>query len=96
MMSYRWIGLGAALSFTLPCHAAVSRGELLASTCFGCHNESGSGKIPKMGKRTGHIIEEMDEFRSEEDEGTIMGRIARGYTEDEIRLMAEFLGGASK
>jgi sulfide dehydrogenase cytochrome subunit len=85
-----------AIAAFLPCQAQpISRGEILASQCFSCHRSEGGTfqKIPRIGTEAEHIIEEMSEFKSGEHEGTLMGRIARGYTDEEIRLIADFLGG---
>lgn len=76
---------------------AVSAGgtataSMLANTCNGCHGMNGnsagpaSPSIAQMEQEA--FVEAMKAFRSGDTYGTIMGRIAKGYTDEEIELMA--------
>lgn len=64
------------------------RGEALAANCFACHGPGGEspGTMPSLDEPD-EVGEEMLEFRSGEEDATIMGRIAKGYTKEEIRLL---------
>jgi cytochrome c553 len=66
---------------------------LAAQGCLGCHGPNGAGQVPIPGI-TGRPAAEtealMKAFRANERPGTIMGRIARGYTDAEIAAMAAF------
>ncbi|MEY6431963.1 c-type cytochrome [Thioalkalicoccus limnaeus] len=66
----------------------------LAMTCAGCHGTDGASVGPASptigGMYRGYFIEIMEGFRSGEIYSTVMGRIARGYTDDEIELMADY------
>jgi sulfide dehydrogenase cytochrome subunit len=68
--------------------------RMLAMTCAGCHGIEGSSVGPAAPTITGmhadYFIDVMEGFASDEIYSTIMGRIARGYTEEEIELMAEY------
>lgn len=68
--------------------------SMLAYTCAGCHGTHGSSWGPATptiaGMSEDHFIESMRAFREQERPATIMDRIARGYTEEEVRLMAAF------
>ncbi len=69
-----------------------SDGRLLASNCFNCHGTDGnasSGFDSLAGESVSEIISEMQEMQVE-DEG-IMSVHARGFTDEEIRLIAEYL-----
>ena len=71
----------------------------LANSCAGCHGTDGHspGAIPSIGGKSSAFIETaMKEFRSGERHGTVMGRHARAYTDEEIRLIAEFFGGEAQ
>jgi len=68
--------------------------EMLAGTCNGCHGMNGnsvgpaSPSIAQMEKVA--FVDTMKAFRSDDMYGTIMGRIAKGYTDEEIELMAGY------
>lgn len=69
------------------------RAELLSSFCITCHGQDGKGanKIPRLKTLTIDDIEQsMFGFQTGEERSTIMGRIAEGFTEEEITLMARY------
>jgi sulfide dehydrogenase cytochrome subunit len=65
---------------------------LLAGGCQGCHGVAGAGAygIPAIHhtKSRAEFTAAMLAFRANERPGTVMGRIARGYTEAEIAALA--------
>ncbi len=66
----------------------------LAMTCAGCHGVGGTSVGPASpiisAMYPDYFIEIMEGFRDGEIYSTIMGRIAKGYTDEEIELMAEY------
>ena len=66
---------------------------MLANTCAGCHGTNGSSVGPASPTIAGispdYFIETMEAYQSGERPSTIMGRIAKGYSEKEIELMAD-------
>ena len=71
----------------------LSRAAMLSASCEGCHGTHGRspGAIPPIaGKPADYLREAMEGFRSGDKEGTVMGRHVKGYTEEEIRLIAEY------
>jgi sulfide dehydrogenase cytochrome subunit len=70
---------------------------MLANTCAGCHGTNGASVGPASPTISGlsedYFIETMQGFASGEIPATIMGRIAKGYTEGEIEQMAKFYAG---
>ena len=64
-----------------------------AAACTGCHGPAALGNtIPSLdGRAAGEIVAQMHAFRSGERKATVMDRIARGFTEDETRAIAEWL-----
>ena len=75
------------------------RGALLAATCRGCHHDGPTteGAIPGFeGLGADQIVQKLSAYRSGELDATLMNRIARGYTENEIRLLGDSLGSSSE
>jgi sulfide dehydrogenase cytochrome subunit len=74
--------------------AETATAVMLANTCAGCHGTNGSSVGPSSptiaGMSRDYFIESMDEYKSGKRPSTIMTRIAKGYTEKEIELMADF------
>ena len=67
-----------------------------ASSCSGCHPASASAdtKVPPVhGRDSAEIIAAMEAFRSGQRSSTVMGRIAKGFSDDEIRAIAAWLAG---
>lgn len=68
--------------------------SMLANTCAGCHGTNGSSVGPASPTIAGisrdYFIETMEAYKAAERPSTIMSRIAKGYTEKEIELMADF------
>lgn len=80
--------------------AAVAEGmtgasaSMLANTCAGCHGSNGASQGPATptiaGLSKDYFVEVMQGYASGAIPSTIMGRIAKGYSEEESMLMAEF------
>lgn len=71
------------------------RGAALAFSCAACHsNAASAGGIPSLeGRDAAFIAEALREFKSGARYATVMGRIAKGYEDDEIKAIAAYLGG---
>jgi sulfide dehydrogenase cytochrome subunit len=69
----------------------------LAENCAGCHGtDGGSGgpAAPSIGGMNGeYFIELMKGYKNDEVYGTIMNRLAKGYSDEEIALMGTFFAG---
>lgn len=73
--------------------AEPTPGRLLASNCFQCHGTNGNpvGGFDRLaGKSASKIYEEMLEFQSGKEGAGIMTLHARGYTDKQLRLIADF------
>lgn len=88
-----------ALLFGCVCFAstafAAASAQMLANNCVGCHGPDGNSLGPAIpsiaGKNKNNFVDVMDRFKSEPGRySTIMGRIARGYDNREIELLAEY------
>nr|WP_323696800.1 cytochrome c4 [Thiorhodovibrio litoralis] len=89
--------IGAALALGLGSGAALAEtatSDMLANTCAGCHGTYGNSQGPATPTIAAMdpivFVETMQYFRDDETYSTIMGRIARGYTDEELEKMAEY------
>ena len=87
----------------LASHAAsaqtISRGEVIASTCFTCHGTHGvsPSTIPSIDYIPAErMIETLKAYKSGQRYSTIMGRHASAYTDEEIVEAANFLASLQK
>lgn len=75
-------------------HAEIPSSEALAYTCAGCHGTNGVSQGPATPSLAGiskdYMIESMEEYKSGDRPSTIMTRIAKGYSQEEIVAMSEF------
>jgi cytochrome subunit of sulfide dehydrogenase len=65
-----------------------------AAACSGCHatNAAAETPVPKIsGRSADETVKLMAEFRSGEKPSTVMGRVAKGFTDDEMRPIAAWL-----
>ncbi len=62
-----------------------------AAACSGCHPVSRAIETPftpLVGRNPTEIVTAIQEFRSGQRPGTVMDRIAKGFTDDEIKTIA--------
>ncbi|MDM8568362.1 hypothetical protein QUF50_02375 [Thiotrichales bacterium HSG1] len=94
-MSYKhYIILTIGLLLNLSAHASNPQIHMLVDTCIACHGINGSS----VGSATPNIanmreklfIKAMQDMQSGERPSTVMGVIAKGYTTNEIKLMAQY------
>jgi sulfide dehydrogenase cytochrome subunit len=67
-------------------------GAMMAMSCAACHGTDGAspGVMPSLvGQSRAFINNRMVAFRSGKRPSTVMGRIAKGYTDDEIAAIAK-------
>ena len=84
-----------ALSLALAAPAAAqSAAPAGASSCSGCHDAKiASPSVPPLkGRPAAEIVSAMEAFRTGSREATVMTRIAKGFTDDETRAIAAWLG----
>lgn len=63
----------------------------LAATCANCHGTAGvaKGEMKSLaGRKDEEILKLLAEFRSGARAATVMDQIAKGYTEEQLRLIA--------
>jgi cytochrome subunit of sulfide dehydrogenase len=86
----------AATAQTLGPQRIPPSGEMLGRNCLVCHGQSaaGEGSVPALRLLTAEqIVAAMGDFRSGKRLGTIMNRIAEGYSPDEDQRVAHYLAG---
>lgn len=74
--------------------AAASLPPPGAAACSGCHavHEPASSAIPRIyGRDANEIVSVMASFRDGSRTSTVMGRIAKGFSDDELRPIAAWL-----
>jgi sulfide dehydrogenase cytochrome subunit len=87
--------LAAALLLTAAAQAeGIRTASMLANTCAGCHGTNGASAgiyMPTIaGLDKGYLYSVMSDFKNGLRPSTIMGRIMRGYTEQEIQAIASW------
>jgi sulfide dehydrogenase cytochrome subunit len=61
-----------------------------ASSCLGCHAAADSAVIPLSSLKAEQIETAMQAFRSGTRASTVMDRIAKGFTDEEVRAIAQW------
>lgn len=71
-----------------------SQAAMLSNTCAGCHGTNGASVGPSMpviaGQPEAYLLDAMQKFKTGERPSSIMGRLTKAYSDDEIKLMVEF------
>ena len=65
-----------------------------ATACSGCHATSAAAEtpVPRInGRAADETVSAMADFRSGAKPSTVMGRIAKGFTDDETKAIAAWL-----
>jgi len=89
-------GMAAAAACLVACGGAAAQGgpaPLAAQGCLGCHGPGAAGQPPIpgiAGRPAAETDAAMQAFRANQRPGTIMGRIARGYTDAEIAAVSAY------
>ncbi|WP_368904402.1 cytochrome c [Taklimakanibacter lacteus] len=89
--SYRGIshGMIVVALLAVPIQAAAQPSS--AAACSGCHAPVNDGPVPGLiGRPAGEIVTAMAAFRAGERTATVMDRIAKGYSDEEINAIAQW------
>ncbi len=96
-MNITRVGTGLVVVFAMAglatAHAAPPAGQLLASQCAQCHgtNGNGPGFDELAGKSASELYGDLREMKAGAVIESIMDRQARGYTDTQLRLIADYL-----
>ena len=84
----------AALAVSASAFAAPPTPGMLSNACAGCHGAHGASAGPSMPSLANQskeaIVVAMKKFKSGERSGSIMGRLAKGYSDEDFAAMGEF------
>ena len=79
--------------FVLPVSAIEVSAKGIAFSCYGCHGSDGSSEKPGLLKA--QPVDELEKkllnFKYDRTYSTIMGRITKGYTDTELKAVAQYL-----
>lgn len=74
--------------------AAPPTAEMLAYACAGCHGTNGGSAgltMPSLASQSkASIVDAMKKFKSGDRPSSVMGRLAKGYTDADFAAMGEF------
>jgi cytochrome subunit of sulfide dehydrogenase len=91
--------LGAAVLWPLAASAQDADPRLIALSCAGCHGPEGHspGAVPSInGRSAASLAEALRSFRADQRPSTVMGRIAKGYSDAEIEAVARDIAASWK
>jgi cytochrome subunit of sulfide dehydrogenase len=83
------------LASILPAAAVAADAPPGATSCSGCHsaNATDTSTPPRLiGRDPEKMVAALQEFRSGQRAATIMDRVVKGFTPDEIRAIAAWYG----
>lgn len=94
------VGMAVILSVALPLPvqaadlARQTSAAAMADTCAGCHGTRGRlgtvEFVPLAGLPEQEFLKAMRDFRSGRRTATLMGHVARGFSDDELEAMAKY------
>jgi len=81
-----------------PAHAQDSNyARSLAANCFACHGTDGRsvGGVPPSiaGQSKDYMLQVMKDFKANKRPATVMNQQARGYTDEQLELIAGYFAG---
>ncbi len=89
----RYSGLAACLLTSPLALGAGASGQAIGFTCAGCHGTDGDsqGSAPSLKGEDAETLKEMlMDYKTDKDEGTVMNRIAKGYSDEEIAAVSDY------
>ncbi len=94
--------LALALSATLPATAAdtIQPGPRLAASCAGCHGTNGATQgnalPPLAGQPKDQLLAALKDFKAGKRPATIMTQLAKGYTDEQLEIIAAYFAAQKK
>jgi cytochrome c553 len=85
-------GLVAAGACAQDANADARAARYLAANCANCHGTTGQsqGALPSLaGQQKSFIVDQMKAFREGKRAATIMHQLSKGYTDQQIELIAD-------
>lgn len=81
----------ASVSAGAPVLAGAADTQNLASGCSGCHGLAGNGydSLPAIaGRSPDEFMQSMLDFKADRRQDTVMNRIAKGFSDEELMRLA--------
>lgn len=93
--------LAALLAGAAPASQAQDAlaGRSLAATCANCHGTNGHSRgevVSLAGLPAADIVQAFAEFRAGKRSATIMHQLSKGYTDEQVRLIAAYFAAQPK
>ncbi len=79
--------------------ASPTLGRNLAAQCANCHGTSGKSvaEVPSLASQAAAVIvQKMKDYRDGKLPASIMHQLAKGYTDEQVVLMADFFSKQAK
>ena len=89
------LGIACAVSTQAAAQAQGPSPATIARNCYLCHGPEGktAGPMPRLaGQPAGAIAKALTDFKTDQRKGTIMNRIAKGYSDADLQAVAQYLG----
>ncbi len=90
----KWTVAAGVMAMSTAALAAPPSPAMLSNACAGCHGTHGGSAGPSMPSLAGQskeaIVGAMQKFKSGERPATVMGRLAKGYSDADFAAMGEF------
>jgi sulfide dehydrogenase cytochrome subunit len=78
----------------------INAARSLAATCTSCHGTHGRPRGPAMpplaGMKADVMLAALADYRSGRRQGTVMPQIVKGYTEEQLRLIAGYFAAQAR
>ena len=91
-----------AAAIAVPAHGAgkIPDGARLAATCTGCHGTNGATQgnaLPALaGRSREELLAALKDFKAGKRPATIMTQLAKGYTDEQLDIMAAYFAAQKK
>jgi sulfide dehydrogenase cytochrome subunit len=85
----------ALLAAPAAAQPAGPSGQAMAQTCYVCHGPQGRAAppIPALVRVPADVLRtRMMEFKTDQRPSTVMARIAKGYSDEQIAAISDYLG----
>lgn len=93
------VGLAACVWTYTATAADPAHARSLAATCFTCHGTDGhsvDGVPPSLaGQNREYLLKQLQEFRDGKRPATIMHQHAKGYTDEQLALIAGYFAAVT-
>ncbi|MDZ4252092.1 MAG: c-type cytochrome [Sulfuritalea sp.] len=96
-MTMKWRGWAlttGVLAISAMAQAAPPTAAMLSNACAGCHGTKGGSAGPSMPSLAGQskeaIVDAMKKFKSGARPATVMGRLAKGFSDGDFVAMGEY------